>query len=481
MQENWLFWSLVSAIIFPLLMIILGEIILNLERQNNPIVNLLKILRNLIIPFSTLFIIQFQLLQLPQNNIFLKFTETFLWIILIYFGLTLINQILFEDAQQGTWRSNVPKLLLDLSRTFLVLIGTAIVLSNVWDANLGQLITALGVGSLVIGLALQDSLGNIFSGVTLLLEQPIKIGDWIELGDIHGQVYEITWRSVHIYTRQRDLVIVPNSELAKGSFRNYSSPEPIHGVEVEIKFSCNDIPNKVIEVLKETALDTKGVLREPPPRVLLTSLDDWFLMYKTIFFVRDYIQGIESKHEFQLRMWYCSQRHNLTMPYPISIEYQSSIPVTDEYPHKALDILKQVPGWDSLDQNVLPEVLEHSIIENYAQEEVIVKEGQLLRGLFIVLEGKVALSFINSFGQTQIVGHIFSGEIFGEKSCLLSRQRSDITATSLIDTQLLIIPIELLQSKIKQFPLLANKLGEIMELRRQMIASLQSRNSNVIE
>ncbi|ELS01899.1 small-conductance mechanosensitive channel [Xenococcus sp. PCC 7305] len=472
MRENWLFWSFISAILFPLLMILLGEITLNLERKQNRIANLIKILRNLIIPFSALFVIQFKLLQLPKNSIFLRFTETFLWIILIYFGLTLINQILFEDAQQGTWRSNVPKLLLDLSRTFLVLIGAAVVLSNVWDANLGRLLTALGVGSLVIGLALQDSLGNIFSGVTLLLEKPIKIGDWIELGDIQGQVYEITWRSVHIYTRQRDLVIVPNSELAKGSFRNYSSPEPIHGVEVEIKFSCNDTPNRVIEVLRKTVLDTKGVLREPPPKVRLTSLDDWFLMYKTTFFVKDYVQGIESRHEFQLRMWYSSQRYNLTMPYPTTLEYQSSIPIADEYPQKALDILKQVPGWDSLAPNVLSEVLKYSIFENYAQEEVIVKEEQLLRGLFIVLEGKVALSFINSFGQTKIVGHILPGEIFGEKSCLLSGQRSDVTATSLVDTELVIIPIELLQSKIKQFPLLANKLGEIMELRRQLIVSL---------
>jgi len=167
-------------------------------------------------------------LQLPRGETLVRLTETFLWITVIYWGLTLINVILFEGAEEGSWQSNVPKLFLDLSRTFLVLVGTAIVLSTVWNADLGGLLTALGVGSLVIGLALQDSLGNVFSGLTLLFEQPVSIGDWIEIGGIEGKVVEITWRSVHVMTLERDLVIVPNSELAGASLKNYNRPDSVH-------------------------------------------------------------------------------------------------------------------------------------------------------------------------------------------------------------------------------------------------------------
>ncbi len=469
MQQHWLTWSLLLAIGFPLLMIFLGEITLQLERRKNPLTNLLKILRNLILPCTALFILLFQVLQLPQEGILVRASETLLWIALIYFGLTLINQILFEEAQQDTWRSQVPKLLLDLGRTFLVIVGTGIVLANVWDANVGRLLAALGVGSLILGLALQDSLSNIFSGITLLLEQPIKIGDWIELANVRGQVREITWRSVHLYTFQKHLVIVPNSELAKGSFSNYSGVEPLHGVEVEIKFSRDDPPNKVIEVLKKIALETKGVLQEPPPKVFLTSLDDWFLMYKTVLFVKDYVQGIESKHEFQLRMWYASQRYDLTMPYPIAIEYKSPPPTAKYSEQKALEVLRQAPGWESVAPEFLPSIFAQSTVESYSKKEVIVKEGTPLRGLYIILEGEVALSFQDLSGEPKNIAHLFAGEIFGEKASLLSDQTSEITITALADTQVLIVSIEALHATMLRFPALANKLGETMEIRRRQV------------
>ncbi len=469
MQQHWLTWSLVLAIGFPLLMIFLGEITLKLERRKNPLTKLLAILRNLILPCTALFILLFQVLQLPREGIFVRASETLLWIALIYFSLTLINQILFEEAQQDTWRSQVPKLLLDLGRTFLVIVGTGIVLANVWDANVGRLLAALGLGSLILGLALQDSLGNIFSGITLLLEQPIKIGDWIELDNVQGQVREITWRSVHLYTLQKQLVIVPNSELAKGSFSNYSGVEPLHGVEVEIKFSCDDPPNIVIEVLKKIALETKGVLTEPPPKVLLTSLDDWFLMYKTVLFVKDYVQGVESQHEFRLRMWYASQRYGLTMPYPISIEYQSPPPTAKYSKQKTLEVLRQAPGWESVAPEVLPSIFEQSTVESYSKEEVIVKEGTPLRGLYIILEGEVALSFRDSYGHQKNIAHLFAGEVFGEKACLLSEQTSEITTTALADTQVLIVSIKVLHATMLRFPALTNKLGETMELRRRQV------------
>ena len=83
-----------------------------------------------------------------------------------------------------------------------------VIYSNVWGREVQGALTALGVGSVVIGLALQEPLGNIVSGLMLLFERPLKVGDWVSAEGVTGKVIEINWRSVHILTPTRELRIV---------------------------------------------------------------------------------------------------------------------------------------------------------------------------------------------------------------------------------------------------------------------------------
>lgn len=364
--------------------------------------------------------------------------------------------------------------MLDLSRTIVVLVGSAIVFANVWDVDLGGLLAALGVGSLVIGLALQDSLGNIFSGIALLFEQPIAIGDWVQIGDVEGEIIEITWRSVHVYTYEKHLVIVPNSEIAQGSLKNFSRPYPIHGISFELGFSCDDPPNKVIKILRKTALETTGVLPDPPPKILLVSYGDFSINYKIRLFVDNYLQGIQSKKEFHQRIWYVIQRYGLTMPYPIeaAAEYVSKAPTAEDLQQKAIQTLQKVPGWESVDRQTICEICQQSTLETYGEGEILMTEKAELRGLFVILEGQVEISTTDRYEQPQIIGILNPIDVFGEKASLLSSQISDFMVIALQDTQVLIIEVETLQSTLQKFPLLSNTLGEMMEFRRQQIQSL---------
>ncbi len=116
-----------------------------------------------------------------------------------------------KTRPKASWRSRAPKLFQDLIRLLLVAIGAAIVLSVVWRQDLGGLIAALGVGSIVLGLALQETLGNLMAGIALFFEKPFSAGDWISVGGKSGQVVQITWRSVHLRTAERNLLVLPNS------------------------------------------------------------------------------------------------------------------------------------------------------------------------------------------------------------------------------------------------------------------------------
>jgi small-conductance mechanosensitive channel len=101
----------------------------------------------------------------------------------------------------------------------------------------------------VIGLVLQELLGNLFNGIALLIAKPFQTGDWIQVGEENGKVVEFNWRSVKIVNRFDELIIVPNNVLGKEKFKNLSRPNKIHAEFVTIGFSYQDNPAKVKEVL----------------------------------------------------------------------------------------------------------------------------------------------------------------------------------------------------------------------------------------
>jgi len=301
----------------------------------------------------------------------------------------------------------------------------------------------------------------------LLFEQPVSIGDWIEIGDTKGQVIEITWRSVHVITPDKDVVIIPNSKLAGTSLKNFNRPIPVQGVVEEIGFSCDDPPNKVIDVLQQTALESYGVLAAPPPSAFINEFKDFSITYKIRFFVPDYPSKIKGGNDFRARLWYTAKRNNLTMPYPISgeYEYKSLAPTVEDIKAKATGVLITVPGWDSLEENSLEAISEQAIVENFAKGEIIIKQGSQLLGLYVIIEGEVELSL----GDQQIIGHLAQGEIFGEKASLLSGQLADVSVKAIQDVEVLRIDVKTLQHLLSDNPILASKLGEMMELRRKSL------------
>lgn len=416
-KQNWFVWTWVLILGFPMLMLLLNEFVVQLERQQKPLVTPVRILRNLVVPTLAIFLLLVKVLQLAEEAILVRLIETVLWIFIIYAVLTLINILLFEQARPESWQSQVPKLFLDLSRFFLILVGTALVLSSVWKTDLGALLTALGVGSLVIGLALQDSLGNIFSGIALLFERPIRSGDWVEIGDKVGKVIEVTWRSVHLQTWNRDLLVIPNSELAKSNFRNLSRPTGLHVETFEVGFSYDDPPNRVKQILKTTARETQGVLSDPEPFVQTTGYKDFYINYKVGLFIDDYGQSRKILDEFITRIWYAAKRHHLTIPYPIQnqYEYQGVAPIPEDRVLRITEILRSIPSLSMIDPLLLDQLNDNITTQKYGKGEIVIAQEQRLLGLYIILQGRVQLWVRDRTGNTQPVLELSEGDFLGYK------------------------------------------------------------------
>ena len=144
-------------------------------------------------------------------------------------------------------------------------VAAALAYSFIWDREIQGALAALGVTSIVVGLALQEPLGNLFSGLMLLMERPFEIGDSIEVGGVSGTVKEINWRSAHIEALGGMIQVVPNSTLNKETISNYSRPLPIRMEMLELAFSADDPPNQVRGRCSTWPGRPTGVIQSPKP------------------------------------------------------------------------------------------------------------------------------------------------------------------------------------------------------------------------
>jgi small-conductance mechanosensitive channel len=155
-----------------------------------------------------------------------------------------------------------------------VLVVGLLVLLDSLGVQITPLLTALGVGGLAVALALQDTLSNLFAGVHLLADRPIRVGDYVKIADtIEGYVVDVGWRSTRVRMLQNNVVIVPNKRVAESIITNYDLPERRMGVTLPVSVSYGTNPDHVERVLVDEALraaqEVTGLLADPPPSARL--------------------------------------------------------------------------------------------------------------------------------------------------------------------------------------------------------------------
>lgn len=460
-------WALSLAVALPVVLLVLTELLSALRRRRAAMAGPVAVVRNLVVPALAIYVLLVCVAGLNPASTEARVVQTALWVLIIHAALSFVNAVLFGGASETGWQARVPALVRDLGRLGLILIGVVIVLSTVWDADPRTLLAPLGIGSLVIGLALQEPLGNVFSGVMLLFERPLNVGDWIKLGDVVGRVTQINWRSVHILTRGTEQVVVPNSILAKGSFSNYSRPTRQYAETITLGFSYDDPPNRVKRVLRETALGTRGVLPEPPPSVRTNAFEDSSVSYALTFTVADFAERAAVRDELLTRIWYVARRHGLTMPYPTRTVIrttpaelaagQAPVRVEELRPFAAVGLgAAEVLGGGAV------------AVRHFAAGEQVVAEGEPLPGLHLILTGAVRLTVRDGTGVEKEVARLGAGEFFGEKA-LLTGAASDVTVTAAEDLAALVLEGERLQALIDRTPQAAREIGSVMEARRRAV------------
>lgn len=462
-------WQAIGlAIGFPVGLLILNELISSLERRSNPLAKNLRTLRNLVLPALALLLFVNWILDLPSESSLSRWIETGFWVALLFAMSGFVNDIVFGMGRERSIGERVPKLFRDLAQALLVAIGAMVIYSKVWGMEIQGALTALGLGSIVIGLALQEPLGNIVSGLMLLLERPLNVGDWVNVDGVIGKVREINWRSVHIETPTREVRVVPNVSLYKGAFSNLSRPSPERTEIVEMGFSYDDPPNKVKELLLEVLRSTPGVKSDPEPLVRTVNYADFSIIYRMIFTVETQETLGATRDNVMTRLWYVARREGLTIPFPIQMEYRPG-----ENPGKpektTSQWLNEQPRFKA---SLQPAELAHLDLREYTSGEIMHSTTKPFEGGALILRGQVSLLAQSNEGQEVVVSRLSAGECFGDN--LTAGSSTDgISLKADTDVTLLWLPAAQMDQLLSRSASLSSEVGDAIELRRLAVQAVK--------
>jgi small-conductance mechanosensitive channel/CRP-like cAMP-binding protein len=286
-----------------------------------------------------------------------------------------------------------------------------------------QLLTTSAVGAVVVGFALQDTLGNLFAGLAIQIEKPFRVGQWIQVGGREGEVQQITWRATKLCTKDGEFLVVPNSLISKEMVLNYSEPTVANCVSVDVGASYLTPPNEVKSALLEAIANAPLALAAPAPKVLVQSFGDSAVNYTAYFWINDYGLEREARDEVRANIWYTFRRRNIEIPWPIQIQYErTEEPITTErHIAAAAEHLGSVNLFQTLGADARRALAASASHHLFAAGEPIVRQDAEGDSMFVLMKGQARVVLEPSGKEVAVIP---AGGFFGEMSMLTGDRRT---------------------------------------------------------
>jgi len=235
----------------------------------------------------------------------------------------LVSSLITRAGERGALHGQITGLARTSARMAILAVGLLIMLSAL-GVHITPLLTALGVGGLAVALALQDTLSNLFAGVHLLADKPIRVGDYVKLseGGVEGFVTDVGWRSTRVQTLLRNVIILPNQTVARSTITNYHLPDERVGLPIKLTVPLGVSPEHVRSLLFEEANTAvgavPGIVAEPPPAVwLMPGFGEYGLEFTVIVWVAKFVDQYEVQTQLRARIADRLRNEGIEIPVPI--------------------------------------------------------------------------------------------------------------------------------------------------------------------
>jgi small-conductance mechanosensitive channel/CRP-like cAMP-binding protein len=312
-------------------------------------------------------------------------------------------------------------------------IAIAFALLSWHNVNLSGIVATSAVVTAVIGFSLQDTLGNIMGGIALQMERSVAVGDWIHVNDVEGVVREIRWRQTSIETRNRDTVVIPNSQLMKTQVtvlgRRIGKPKA-HRILIRFNVDFRTTPTRVIEIV-QTALRSEpipNVANDPLPDCILSSFEDSYAGYTARYWLTDFMPDEYTNSDVRIRIFFALQRAGVHLSIPAESVFLTMVGRARKARKAELEVrrrtaaLRNASIFQPLTDEEQRELADRLKLARFARGEVLTRQGNEAHHLYIIASGEAEMC-ITAGGETRRVETLRAGDCFGEMGLMLGEPR----------------------------------------------------------
>jgi small-conductance mechanosensitive channel len=415
----------------------------------------------LLLPSGAIWLVLRDLTALPPTAWPLRAAETAFAIIglsqLLRIGQAALMAVIGDQTR-------APKLLFDVLRIGLSLVWGAVVISRIWEIDLGQLFAAMGVGSIVLGFALQEFLGNLLSGLGLLSAQKFGIGDWLRVDGGPARVVEMDWRTVTLVRTNRERIVVANSTLAKGNLVIAARASDGSVARLELAFGLDVPPEQVRDAVLDAAAAMPAVAAAGGARCYVTGIDagggdtPGAIKYRVSMSIANPGLSGRTCDEFLSRFWYVAQRRGLRLAADATAGAEA-LPGAE----LRLRMLTQAGVFHG-DSAALARLAQSSCFRRYRRGDILAAAHTVMPDALLVVTGALAMAIPNGESEIRI-------EVVGSGQLLVLRETlsgapGPVRVVAEKDTDILAIPAETLQAVMEGSPAMARDIGALAEARR---------------
>lgn len=363
------------------------------------------------------------------------------WMALVIVVIRFVGYLIFTTAIRGSNQSEIGSLLRTVLSIIIYIVAFFIIFQSQYPGvQLAPLFTGSTIIGIVVGLALQDTLGNLFAGIALQADQPFQVGDVILITNQGtGVVEAVSWRGVKIRTFQNKLLVISNAVLGRETIE----VAPHNNLNARIVFFNSvyaNSPSRTAQVIREAVRHIENVSNKIRPVVRIRNLGESSIEWEVKYWVEDYRLHNDTDALIRQRIWYVFKREGIDFAFPtrtVHIEPKPETLSVDEVVNETSEYLSRVPLFAPLSEDEIAKLARGSVKRLFAPEELIVRRGQEGRSMFVLVRGNVRVQ-IPEGTEFKTINRLTANDFFGEMSLLTGEPRS---ATVVADDEVEVLEI----------------------------------------
>jgi small-conductance mechanosensitive channel/CRP-like cAMP-binding protein len=379
--------------------------------------------------------------------------------------VVLVNHALWNRALPAGRRAAAPRLLMDATRLAVLLAVLLVVLQYLYGVRVPGLLAGSGVAAIILGLAMQDLLGNVLAGLVLYWAKPFKTGDWLLVDGYHARVVELTSRSTRFLTLDDVSLDVPNGDLVKRAVVNFSQPWPRHAVSATLGLDHAIPPARAEGVLLAAAAGVPGVCADPAPCVYVKDLADSAIVYEIKVWIEDHALQSRVLSKLRSHCWYAVRRAGMEIPFP-TMTLRRPRPEASRAGAlaAAANALQTHAIFGFLASEQIQDLVGQCPLVLFAPSERLVVQESAADSMFLLIRGRVEV-LVARGGQRSVVTELGPGDCLGEMSLLTGEPRS-ATAVACEEVEAVEITRSAFAALVRHNPEVLARLGDLLAQRQ---------------